>query len=461
LLASPVGAYAYAGWERAWVAGLLSAIILAFIVGGTLYSPSEGDFSDFVRGGLWSLAPVVFAIVMMFAAATQVLVVWRCGDRDQVWRLMAGLLSRGFGRFQSLLPGSSAPFPIQVVSKGEVTYSSPPSKSFRMLGPGVIIVESGNALVLENTGKVTRVVGSGFVKTQPYEAIFAIVDLRLQKKILTPTTEIFTKDGIPLQVSCTVLYRIHVDEIALVKSGKYAIHEEALRRATLSAADWREQTELDVRTVLYDTIAGFSFEQICDPRGLHSGGTLAPRITLQQRVQQEADRRARIWGVRVLRVTIDEIKVPEPIKQRMLERWDIDWRYIVDLSRAITNGEVTQLDAVTQQRVAEIKRETSEIEAMITAIEARAKAEAVVLEKRGAAIAEAERFQRVLGAIQDIAGREKMGELTQELIRVLTSVNDTQAIIRILGASRPPMLARPEDRSVGDQLLNHALDEGG
>jgi regulator of protease activity HflC (stomatin/prohibitin superfamily) len=454
-----LGAYVYAGWERAWAVGVIGSLLLAFVIGATLVT-AEGQW---IAAGLLALIPPLIAVWMMFEAATQLLIVWRGGDRQSAGALMAGFFVSGLGRLRSLLPGPSQSFfSIQVISKGAMTYSRPPSKSIRMLGPGMIIVDSGNAVILEKNGQITRVEGPGFLKTEPYEILAAIVDLGLQKKTLNATTDILTRDGIPLQVTCTILFRIVCDEKALIEKGKYCVDPTNVHRAILWAADWMEQTELVARTVLRDKIAERRLNEIIyQPRSKELGEAPPSRAHLQEIIRSEVDRQSREWGVEVVKFSIDEIHMPDAIKQRMLDHWDIDWRYIVELSKKVTDGEVTRLDAITQRRVTEIKRQTSEIEAMITAIEARAQADAHLLERRGLAIAEAERFQRVLGAIQQIAGRERMAELTHEMIRVLTSVNDVQAVVRMLGLARRPMLAGPDEGPPAEEVQQPMLDQEG
>jgi hypothetical protein len=173
---------------------------------------------------------------------------------------------------------------------------------------------------------------------------------------------------------------------------------------------------------------------------------------------------------------LDEIRIPDRVKERLLDYWDMEWLYNVELSRAVADVEVMLMkargegqtaqikaisDALARLGAADYRRQTSEIEAKITGIDARAKAEARILERRSVAIAEAERFQRVLGAIEEVAGSAKMAELTQELIRVLTSVNDVQAVVRILGLARRPLLRGGDGRIPDEQGLNQILDQGG
>jgi regulator of protease activity HflC (stomatin/prohibitin superfamily) len=352
MAALTLGAYAYAGWERAWAVGLAGSFVVAFVVGATLITAG-----GWVLAGLLALSPAVVAAWMMFGASSQLLIVWRGGNPSDAFPLMSGFLVSTMGRFQGLLPGPSQSFfSIQVISKGEMTYSRPPSRSIRMLGPGMIIVDSGNAVVLEKNGQITRVEGSGFIKTQPYEVLSAIVDLRLQKKTLAPTADTLTRDGIPLQVTCTILYRIVCDEKALIDEAKYCFDEKAIRRAVLWAADWKEQTELAARTVLRDNIAERQLNEIIyQPRGRDLDEAPPSRVHLQERIRREVDRRSREWGVTIVTVMLDEIKLPEEAQSRLLRMWLADRDVQIAESEKLTS--VTQGEAeMARLRLREVTR---------------------------------------------------------------------------------------------------------
>ena len=280
-----LGAYVYGGWERAWAVGLIGSLLLAFVIGATLVT-AEGQW---IAAGILAVIPPLIAAWMMFEAATQLLIVWRGGDQQSAGGLMAGFFVSGLGRLRSLLPGPSQSFfSIQVISKGAMTYSRPPSKSIRMLGPGMIIVDSGNAVDSrkEWSDYASRRAGVSS-KTEPYEILAAIVDLGLQKKTLAATADILTRDGIPLQVTCTILYRIVCDEKALIEEGKYCVDERNIRRAVLWAADWMEQTELVARTVLRDSIAERRLNEIIyQPRNKEPGEAPPSRVHLQEIIRK-------------------------------------------------------------------------------------------------------------------------------------------------------------------------------
>ena len=344
-----VGAYVYAGWERAWFVGLFCALLLALVT-GPLVSLGDGTSLRLLTSGLLTLIPALLAAMMMFIGATEVLVIWRCGENYNAWKVMTGLLSMTLGRARTLVPGSKqASFSVQVVSKGQIVFSKPLIRSRPILGPGIIVVESGNALLLEKNGKFTRIVGPGVIVTAPYEAISSLVDLRLQITQFASQMQVLTKDGIPLELSCTVQYRIHGDEQVLIDEARYKLDETAIRRAVLRAADWKTDTELAARTALRTMIADHYLDQIFyrprttesyqaqeNPRGsaVPANANQEPsRPYLSRRVQQEISDQARTWGVEIVKVTIDEIDIPKEVEKRIFELRNVEWVYDADAAR--------------------------------------------------------------------------------------------------------------------------------
>ena len=365
-----VSAYVYAGWKRAWFVGLLSALLLAFLAGGTV-PPRDDTALGFLVAGLWSFIPASLAALMVFVGASEVLVIWRYDDRSRAWEIMAGLLSMTLGRARAVLPSLRAgSFSVQVVSKGQIVYAKPPIGSRPIPGPGVIVVESGNALLLEKNGNFTRIVGPGVAVTAPYEAISAVVDLSLQTTRFASELQVLTKDGIPLALSCTVQYRVHGDEQALIDDAKYTLDEKAIRRALLCATDWKADTELAARNALRTIIAECYLDQVLySPRttnadqsqddhrvsALESGNPEPNRIYLSRRVQQELSDQTSIWGVEITKVTLDEISIPEEVRKRILEHWNVEWVYDVDARRTAAELRISLQRARWEGKVGKIK----------------------------------------------------------------------------------------------------------
>ena len=79
-------------------------------------------------------------------------------------------------------------------------------------GPASIVLKQDSAIVLEQSGRLTRVVkGPQFVKLEPFEKIWAIVDLHLHRWDFKVNA--VTLDGIPVAYNVALKFRIgHVPE---------------------------------------------------------------------------------------------------------------------------------------------------------------------------------------------------------------------------------------------------------
>jgi regulator of protease activity HflC (stomatin/prohibitin superfamily) len=325
------------GWRSVTRWLLFGTFVLSIAVGGWLASAGGESIELFALGGAIGAIIYIVAAMLTFFICSELYIVMRGGGRDNAWRCMLGFVATSMP-IPSWLP---LPFAqmfrcVQVVDGGSVVFSFPRSDTFKMMGPGIIIVNNGNAVILENTGRLTRIHGPGFLLTDRWEFISAILDLRLQKGVYEPKEEILTKDGIPLKIRFTVLYRLMGDEAVLIAEGRYHINEEAIRRAALGATDWCEQTEIVARATLRDTIAGYYLDEIYDPRGIRFRGTDSPRGPLQATLRDRLNLESERWGVEIVRVTLDEIHMPDQVKHRMLEAWDVNWGQLVELAKAMT-----------------------------------------------------------------------------------------------------------------------------
>jgi regulator of protease activity HflC (stomatin/prohibitin superfamily) len=243
---------------------------------------------------------------------------------------------------------------LQIVQDGRVIYSMPSSDSFRMPGPGILVIRSGNAGVLERSGKITRIVGPGFYLTEAFEHLSAIVDLSLQSESWD-LQDVLTKDSVPLEVEFTVQYRIMIDQPALITKAEYRLDEEAMRRAVLTTADWNEQTKVVAESVLRDTIATRFLDEIYDPRSLRFSSGATPRVPLQHELRRRLGRESQRWGVEIVRVTLDKITLPREVKQRMVEAWDVAWHDVVEVARALTEAEAITAKAIGKGRAAYVE----------------------------------------------------------------------------------------------------------
>jgi regulator of protease activity HflC (stomatin/prohibitin superfamily) len=265
------------------------------------------------------------------------------------------------------------------------------------------------------------------------------VDLRQQKEEYE-LERVFTKDGIPLGVKVTALYRIIQGEGILVRQARYEPSTPAVVKALFSTQDWKTQTELLVKTKVRDTIARFDLEPLL---GLVKPGEipleelqslrretdipwqLVPRVPLQEELRGKADDEARHWGVEVLKVTLDEIRLPDDAREHLLAAWGVRWTEVVKSREA-------DIEAHAAQKRAEGEREAARIRAEAIEITAEAEARAVQLKGEATAQAQAEIYRQKLAALQPL-GRALKEEDVLYLVRALI-LDDVESLEQRLKA---------------------------
>jgi regulator of protease activity HflC (stomatin/prohibitin superfamily) len=417
-----IGLIRRCGPYHALPALLLLTLALAFLLTGAVDLPPFSvlgiNVSRGVVGGITSLATLAFAVLM----CAEVLVVHRGGDRRAAHQMMVSLLLAPVFPTESPLQRFLTDFVSslrarQIVQGGRVVHSLPPSEDFRMPGPGILIIRSGNAAVLERAGKITRIVGPGLHLTEAWEHLCAIVDLS-QQTGTWKLENVSTRDCIRLEVELTVEYSIMVNQHALVTRGQYKLDEDIIRRSVLTTPNWKEKTEKAAERTLRSVMATRSLDQVRDPEGRDSSNGAVPCVPLGDEIRRRLSRESQQWGVEIASVGIDRITMPEEIQQR-----------------------------IDELRSAEIKRRTAEVEARITYTEAAARAKARSIESQADAAAEAERWRAVIHSLQKdlLLDPKTISQVALKLAGVLTTVDDFQAMVRffnlppsrIIGGEKP------------------------
>ena len=166
----------------------------------------------------------------------------------------------------------------------------------------------------------------------------------------------------------------------------------------------------------------------------------------------------------------------------MIEAWDINWHEVVEIGRAVAEaraiaakalgeGEADYVKAVKAARArlatagidnvvrlleatgqASADLAAAKIEAQRTVTAAEAKADARMIEGRGEAIAEAERFRQLLTSLQrDFQLDEQtLREIIVKLCNVVTTASEFQGILRFMERQALPTMAGERPTIDGD-----------
>jgi len=114
-------------------------------------------------------------------------------SRRDAMALLAGILS-------------GLPKPVWVIEKGKARQRVRGSTVYGT-GPGCVMTEAENAVVLKGQTTIRRVVGPGWVLTRADETIHSVINLRPQLRALEVTA--ITKDGINIKFSASIVFRIN------------------------------------------------------------------------------------------------------------------------------------------------------------------------------------------------------------------------------------------------------------
>jgi hypothetical protein len=111
---------------------------------------------------------------------------------------------------------TSFPKPVWRIEDGQIQ-TRVEGNPFYGTGPGWLVTEPENLVVLKNGTKITRLVGPGIALTERGESPFKVVDLRNQIRSTEVTA--MTKDGIEIRFKVSSLFRLNREE-ASVELGK-------------------------------------------------------------------------------------------------------------------------------------------------------------------------------------------------------------------------------------------------
>jgi hypothetical protein len=183
-------------------------------------------------------------------------------------------------------------------------------------GPGNLIVNNDSALVLQQKGRLSRVVGPGFVQLKDQERIYDIIDLRPRR--FEYEVSAMTREGIPIKWNVEVRLQIEDGGQAASESMPFPFSEEAVLKA--ATCKWRREASFahgqdmnwegmvvvsQAEGILRSILARRPLDQLI---GLTSDERAA-REPIQEELKQELRQVASRYGARILEVKLDNLKV--------------------------------------------------------------------------------------------------------------------------------------------------------
>lgn len=148
-------------------------------------------------GAVFNALPALVALVAIFAVTSQFIhSLYDTAD----WREAYELLNRNVFGMDKLEP-------LMIVKEGHI-FVGEGDLHDRVGGRALLIVYNDSAVVTARGGRLIRVVGPSISFLEPFERVWGIVDLRVQRWPLTVNA--MTKEGIP--VSCETIITFRIDD---------------------------------------------------------------------------------------------------------------------------------------------------------------------------------------------------------------------------------------------------------
>jgi len=276
----------------------------------------------------WTLW-VAIPLNLLPALVISVLVFWLAGRYVQALYELDSV-KEGVSFLMRIRFGQSSFGPLARVEKGMITKGQDGILN-KTGGPGHLTVFNDSAVVLERAGRLTRVEGPGYVKLEPFERVFGMVDLRPKRWVLT--VEAMTKDGIPISWDAEIHYQIADNGQEPSEESPYPVSEEAVFQAAINKSEFvGKATKMDWEARIMIGNTEGSLRSILARKWLNQlvGLTEQDAQDARREVQAELDATLRRsvsgLGAKILAVKLANLTVEDEITQQWIDAWRTRWQ---------------------------------------------------------------------------------------------------------------------------------------
>ncbi len=315
---------------------------------------------------LWFiLVPPVFMLFLLYFLAPRLLPLPQ-GEQEKHRRQAAQLLTGFFTRF---------PKPAIVVREGKMQ-TRIKGNPFTGTGPGLIITEPENAVLLRGSSDIKRAVGPGVIFTGRGEVAFSVIDLQRQFRV-TKEVEALTRDGILVKVPCSSIFQIRGPEQPLRLGHPWPYRKSAAITAFLAAEvnpqgkspleahKARSWIDLPLQLAVHrlkQVIAKYSLDELFAIRGRLP--EKLPRLAIARTVREFVKQEMAEIGINVVGGGVGNRIVPvdeEVLKQRidswkatqmrkiMVNKGKAEAEYLKQLEKVRGNALEELIDSLRQQ----------------------------------------------------------------------------------------------------------------
>ncbi len=254
-------------------------------------------------------------------------------------------------------------------------------------GPATLIVQDGNAVILERVGQISRVVGSGLRQLEPYERVAMVVPLTMRSEHLN-IANVVTADRIIIEnFELWAFHRVLEDYPASPgatsasapnpastataapsapaaakpnSQGRFPFNADLLieRVWNLGGGDWRNSVRNVVETATRDVVGRHTLEEILPLADANRWAFRQELIAAINRVTSD------LMGVNVTAVDFGEVRVPAEVRDSLQALLVADWK------ADTAEKEVREVEARSQAEAArlgvlEAKRAVAQYDMMV------------------------------------------------------------------------------------------------
>ncbi len=222
-------------------------------------------------------------------------------------------------------------FAVLIVKGGKLPQPAKDKPMIKMGGPGIMKVAADTVVVTEKGGK-PNVRGPGSHFLRPGEEIIEALDLRQQ--VRSGKVKAMTRDGIPVEVDCTVGFRLarspwDMKDREKSKQRYSPPYKWAALQATynksvtnIGPSPWHERVIAAAQGAVRELIARYTLDELHDTRRRDA----PPRPRLMEELKAEVQKIVRSLGVEVAFASFGTLEIPDAAVRRYLEAWAAHWR---------------------------------------------------------------------------------------------------------------------------------------
>lgn len=242
-------------------------------------------------------------------------------------------LDDGMEFVQARLLGYVTPTSRAVIKEGKHTLTGDEVIS-RVGGPGRLIIHNDSAVVLEQVGRLTRVLKKGTHSLNSFERIYDVVDLRPQRWV--HEVKAMTKDGIPLNCQADITFQIDAGDQPPGQDEPYPATEQAIVRAVTNkwvgavarggnhpVIDWIQRAAEATEEALRDILSTYLLDQLLGPAEPTMDHC---RSAIQKELKTKLGQPFSQLGLKLNRVELGDITVADEVLQHRIEAWRTLWK---------------------------------------------------------------------------------------------------------------------------------------